>query len=146
MITPNDIDNLITAAGLAEIDVDPNALTLLTWESGPNHIPEPIPNGYNAVYVFFHGNVCLKVGKTSGQNANPRYQSQHYYTKAPSTLAKSLLSDPNYSVMIGDQRPKDWMLANTTRYNILISARYSVHFVGFVESFFILKLNPRFEG
>ena len=43
-------------------------------------------------------------------------------------------------------KPKDWLIANTNRYNILIPEKYGKKFVHFVEAFFILKCDPIFEN
>jgi hypothetical protein len=147
MITQQDLQSLVTAAANAGYVVNVAHLTLLSWNMGvANHIPLPLPNGFNAVYIFEYGNTYLKVGKACGPNANPRYQSQHYYTKAPSTLAKSLLGDTNYILLLQQLEPRNWIIHNTNRYNILIPIQYNTHFVSFAESFFILKCNPVFEG
>jgi hypothetical protein len=146
MITREDIENLVMAASNAGYQVNVDDLQLLTWNAGVDtHIPIALPNGFSAVYFFKHEEIFLKVGMASGANANPRYQSQHYYINAPSTLSRSLLNDPVYSQIIEGQIPRDWIITNTKRYNILIPDNYNKHFVNFTEAYFILKCNPRFE-
>jgi hypothetical protein len=147
MIVQQDLLSLTTAATYAGFQVNINHLQLLNWIAGANtHIPLALPHGFNAVYVFSHGNTCLKVGKACGANAKTRYQTQHYYVKAPSTLARSLQNDNFYSPLIGELTIREWIINNTNRYNILIPDHYNKYFVHFVEAFFILKCNPRFEG
>ena len=146
MITREDIVNLAASATNAGYPVNADDLELLRWEAGINtHRPLALPKGYSAVYIFKNEKICLKVGMVSGSNANPRYQSQHYYTKAPSTLSKSLLKDRIYKQKIGELNTREWLILNTTRYNILIPENYNKHFVNFVEAYFILKCKPRFE-
>lgn len=64
------------------------------------HEPHSLSGGWSAVYVFMLSESygrgvpagpfrVLKVGK-AGPRSNARFQSQHYGTSAPSTLAKSL--------------------------------------------------------
>ena len=145
MITREDIDDLAVAASNAGYNVNADDLTLLVWNAGiETHIPQALPNGFSAVYIFIHPTQCFKVGQ-AGRNSAPRYLSHHYYTTAPSTLAKSLLNDPIYISIIGEQIPKEWIRINTTRYNILIPEQYNRNFVNFTEAYFILKCNPRFE-
>ena len=146
MITQNDLENLINSATNAGYEVDIRHLQLITWNAGiDTHNPMALPVGFSAVYIFKYPNEYLKVGQ-AGQNSAPRYLSHHYYTTAPSTLAKSILNDPVYSALLGNLSPSDWIRTNTTRYNILIPNNYNDHFVNFTEAFFILKCNPRFEG
>lgn len=145
MITRLDIDSLVIAASNAGYQANAVDLQLLTWEAGINtHLPLALPNGFSAVYIFYHLTQCFKVGQ-AGQNSAPRYLSHHYHTTAPSTLAKSLLRDPFYNQIIGNETPKNWIRNNTTRYNILIPQHYNKNFVNFTEAYFILKCNPRFE-
>lgn len=58
----------------------------------PHKPPSKLPSGKFAVYAFFRGKDCLKIGK-AGTNSQARYVSQHYGFSAPSTLAKSIYSD-----------------------------------------------------
>lgn len=146
MITQQDMQDLVNAANMAGYAVNINDLHLLTWNAGiETHNPIALPNGFSAVYIFEHHTAYFKVGK-AGQNSAPRYLSQHYYTTAPSTLAKSLINDPTFMQIFPEQIPSDWIRANTTRYNILIPNIYNKSFVNFTEAFFILKCQPRYEG
>ncbi len=145
MIIQQDIQLLVEATLNAGLEIDENEIELLTWNAGSNtHIPLTLPKGYSAIYIFKYHDEYLKVGQ-AGPNSAPRYLSHHYYTTAPSTLAKSLLKDPIYSLQIGTLLPRTWIIQNTIRFNILIPSIYNKHFVNFAEAFFILKCNPRFE-
>jgi len=145
MITQLDVQLLAEAALNAGLKIDQSKIELLTWNAGiTTHIPLPLPEGYSAVYIFKHPDEYLKVGQAC-PNSAPRYLSHHYYTTAPSTLAKSLLKDPKYSPQIGTLLPRTWIIQNTIRFNILIPSIYNKHFVNFAEAFFILKCIPKFE-
>ena len=147
MIIQQDVQNLVDAANNAGYMVNIGHLSLVTWNAGiATHNPTALPIGFSAVYIFEHPFEYLKIGKACGDNANPRYQSQHYYKKASSSLAKSLERDPIYSPLIGGLTLRDWIRTNTSRYNILIPNIYNKHFLNFAEAFFILKCNPKFEG
>lgn len=54
--------------------------------SAPHRRPSRLPEGRQAVYAFFLGDTCLKVGK-AGPKTAARFISQHYGFNAPSTLA-----------------------------------------------------------
>jgi hypothetical protein len=146
MITQNDIQSLVEAANCVGVGVPIGDLQLLRWNAGVGHIPAPLPAGFSAVYIFKYdiGNSYLKVGQ-AGPNSGPRYLSHHYHTTAPSTLAKSIINDPAFFGLLNNFTPRDWLINNTSRYNILIPNIYGKHFVNFVEAFFILKCNPIFE-
>ena len=58
----------------------------------PHTPPTRLPAGNMAVYMFLLCDDFLKIGKAN-QRSNARFCSQHYGLNAPSTLAKSLLSD-----------------------------------------------------
>lgn len=147
MISQQDIQNVIKAASNAGYQVNVNDLQLLTWNAGiNNHIPLPLPNGFAAVYVFRWNDCCLKVGKVNNKS-NARYQSQHYNPNSSnSNLSKSIINDTEFEALLGDINPGEWLKQNTFRYNILIPERLGKNFVHFVEAFFILKLNPKFEN
>lgn len=146
MVTQQDLQDLVYAASIAGFTADITDLTLLTWDAGiATHNPLALPAGFSAVYIFKNPDECLKVGK-AGRNSAPRYLSHHYHITAPSTLARSLINDPLYTAIIGEQIPRDWIRTNTSRYNILIPNIYGKHFLNFAEAFFILKCTPRYEG
>lgn len=112
------------------------------------HRPTPLPKGFSAVYVFFHGDRCLKVGKAYAKSG-ARFQSHHYSTtRAPSTLARSLVERGPASGIAGltDQNVGPWMLQHTSRLNFLLSARCSPSALALLEAFVQCRLNPCFEG
>lgn len=145
MITQQDIQSLVNAAKEAGFKVNINDLELTVLKAGiGSHIPPKLPQGNSAVYIFEHSDGYLKVGK-AGPKSSARFGSHHYHTTAPSTLAKSLLISPLYKSLFAKPTVKDWIISNTTRYNILIPESYNAHFLNFAEAFFILKCNPKFE-
>lgn len=125
MITQTDLQALVKAASLAGFEISTEDVSLIHWRAGATcHIPTRLPKGYSAVYVFKWNDVCLKVGKVNS-NSNARYQSQHYHpNSSPSNLSKSLMSKPDFQILMRDIEPKYWLVATTNRYNILIPEKY----------------------
>lgn len=148
MITTDDINLLSKVSRDCGFKVNPKDLKLIFWNKGiDTHKPTKLPEGYFAVYIFQHNKNYLKVGKVSGSKNNDRYYQHHYIVKgANSTLAKSLSLDPIYSKKIIKGNEREWILKNTSRFNILIPKSYEANFVNFAEAFFILRCNPKFEG
>lgn len=148
MITQDDLKLFTKISQDSGFKIDSNDLQLLSWQKGiATHKPTILPKGFFAVYIFEHENKYLKVGKVSGETNNDRYYQHHYIIKgANSTLAKSLVNDSEYSKLFKNEDVKDWILNQTSRYNILIPKVYGRNFVNFAEAFFILKCDPRFEG
>lgn len=148
MITQTDLKLLVKAAFIAGFKVDISSLRILIWKKGTKtHIPAKLENGFFAVYIFKHKKTYLKVGKVSGATNNDRYYQHHYIVKASnSNLAKSLVADKNLFREVKERAVRDWIIANTSRYNILIPKKYGAAFVNFAEAFFILRFNPFFEG
>lgn len=63
-------------------------------DRGVPHKPGSLKKGMMGVYTFIFQDQFLKIGIV-GANSNPRFLSQHYNPKsAASTLAASLLADP----------------------------------------------------
>lgn len=149
MINEGHIDALITAAELAGFKKTvAHGLRIDVWKRGEKtHRPKALDKGYFAVYIFKYQHSILKVGKVSGPRNNDRYNTHHYLIKgASSTLAKSLAGSARFSAYVKKDNPRKWIIANTTRYNILIPQKHGPAFVNFAEAFFILKLKPLFEG
>jgi hypothetical protein len=146
MITNEDIVLVVKAAKFSGFkDVKSEDLELNVWNKGlKNHLPVKLPNTCGAVYIFEYNKEYLKVGKV-GQKSNPRYQHQHYRVSSNiSTFAKSLVNDSSNNLT--EEVVSDWIKENTTRYNIIIPCKYDRKFINFVEAFFILKCQPKYEG
>lgn len=147
MISQKDIDQLIQVSKSISFDVKKEDIFLVTWEAGEkSHIPTPLPKKMAAVYIFKWNDFYLKVGKVNS-NSSARYQSQHYNENSSSSnLAKSLLSDEYFHSIVDCDNINFWLRRNTTRFNVLIPESYGKKFIHFVEAFFILKCDPKFEN
>ena len=114
----------------------------------PHKQPKGLKNGYGAIYIFAlvdNGYVeFIKIGKAN-EKSSPRFVSQHYGLKAPSTLAKSLCADEYFkSRGVNEENVKEWMLTNLYRINIRIKASKAA--TELIESIFHYAYRPRFEG
>ena len=106
-----------------------------------------LKKGYMAVYTFALGNEWLKVGQVS-KNSNQRYRYDHYKTDKGSTLARSLINDPE-NCSLSESNVGDWIKNNCDRYDVWIdSSRFSNPKIvlNFVEGLLQYNLNPRYEG
>lgn len=114
-----------------------------------------LPKGKAAVYVFFHGETCLKVGKV-GANSDARFRSQHYLPSgAMSNLAKSLCLDftseqsrffqSELRLGFDAESVADWMLTNLSRVHFFIDADAPTGTVRLLEVFLQCRLQPLFE-
>jgi hypothetical protein len=113
----------------------------------PHNPPSSLPLERMAVYVFMFGHRCLKVGK-AGRKSAARFCSQHYGTKAPSTLAKSIMKRPDVIGVsnLDDKKVKDWICDKTTRVHFLIPSQYGVFALSLLEAFVQCRLQPEFES
>lgn len=147
MITENDIRSVVNACNLAGFTLSTEDLQMIQWEAGVRtHIPTPLPAGNSAVYIFKWQDEYLKVGKVNNKS-NARYQSQHYNSaSSKSNLSKSIQENPEMMEIVGETNVGDWIKSNTTRFNIHIPSRFGKNIVHFIEAFFILKCNPKFEN
>ena len=106
-----------------------------------------LKNGYMAVYTFVSDDGWLKVGQVS-KNSNQRYKYDHYKTDKGSTLARSLINDPE-NCSLNESNVGDWIKNNCDRYDVWIdSSRFSNPKIvlNFVEGLLQYNLNPRYEG
>lgn len=114
-----------------------------------------LPKGKAAVYVFFRGETCLKVGKV-GANSDARFRSQHYLPSgAMSNLAKSLCLDftseqsrffkPELRLGFDAESVADWMLTNLSRAHFFVDANAPTGTVRLLEVFLQCRLQPLFE-
>lgn len=125
------------------------------FHPAPHTRPSSLPAGFQAVYVFLLGDVCLKVGK-AGPKTRARFTSQHYLpNSAPSTLAKSILNNGKRLASLVPQEELDslneadisaWILRNTARVNILMPLDLGLPPLTLLESFLQCRLRPMFEG
>jgi len=100
-----------------------------------------------AIYGFWYKGEWLKVGM-AGPKSNARYTSQHYNPKsAPSTLAKSLLHDHDfsYSKSFNANTIGCWIRENCNRVNILMNSAHGLILLALLEAFLHVRLRPRYE-
>jgi hypothetical protein len=141
------IIDFVCVASLAGVGIGQEDIKIENL-SAPHIPPKSLPAEKMAVYVFYWGNQCLKVGK-AGPKSEARYTSQHYGLNAPSTLAKSLLkhkADMRISEKITKDTVGDWIKKNTGRINFLMPVRVGIHSLSLLEIFLQCRLQPRFEG
>ncbi|MCI8988488.1 MAG: hypothetical protein HFK05_01895 [Clostridia bacterium] len=111
-----------------------------------DHIPYALPKDKMAVYSFVYNNEFLKIGRAF-KRSKARFQSHHYYIKsAKSTLANSLLKDPQMSNLFTAQNITQWIKSNCERFDILIDAKFGKLTLNFIEGLMHHQYNPRYEG
>lgn len=116
-----------------------------------------LPPGLQAVYAFLLGDRCLKVGK-AGPKTQARFTSQHYGMNAPSTLAKSILANPqrlvdllppelrNEVATLNEATVGAWIERNAARLHLFLPTRAGPLALALLEAFVQCRLNPVFEG
>ena len=142
----HEIDTLIQEVSLA-IGKPISRDTYEIVDRGLPHIPPTrLPDGKMAIYMFLLGDEFLKIGKAN-HRSNARFCSQHYGLNAPSTLAKSLLSDSGMSdLKIASSNIKDWIKSNCRRIDIVINADLGVFTLELIEGVMHYKYEPKYEG
>jgi len=147
MCITNSIPDLIRALEICGAQMS-SADIKLEDMGAPHSPPTALPKGKMAVYIFLHGETCLKVGK-AGPKSNARYTSHHYgIDRSNSSLAKSIV---NSHERIGIERMESenvgaWLKSQTRRINILLDSKHGNEILNFVEAFYILRLGPIYEG
>ncbi len=117
----------------------------------PHRQPKGLVKGYAGIYIFIlevenGGYAFLKIGKANPKS-NARFVSQHYGFTAPSTLAKSLCSDPEFiSKGVRPENVKEWMFQKLHRINIRIKISDSTAVTELIEAIFHYKFRPWYEG
>lgn len=150
------IDSFLRVAALAHVQLGPADVRheLLL---APHKRPSSLPRGLQAVYAFLLDEGCLKVGK-AGPKTQARFTSQHSGFNAPSTLARSILSNPqrladllpperrSEVAALGEAQVGAWIEHNTSRLHIFLPTRAGPLVLGLLEAFVQCRLNPVFEG
>jgi hypothetical protein len=138
--------DFVQVAALAGISISLSDIEV-EFFAAPHHPPRLLPSGRLAVYVFMFANRCLKVGKAGSKSA-ARFCNHHYGSKAPSTLAKSLMKRQAGLGVTGldDANVKAWICEHTSRVNFLIPAKYDPFALSLLEAFVQCRLHPEFEG
>ena len=112
------------------------------------HEPGQLREGKMAVYIFVYNDRVLKIGK-AGSDSNARFQSHHYApSRAKSTLARSLLSDPEMvaNEEITESNVGDWIRQNCRRIDIFIDAKLGKFLLSLIEAALQYKYAPKYEG
>jgi len=96
--------------------------------------------------MFLLDDEFLKIGKAN-YRSNARFCSQHYGLNAPSTLAKSLLSDSKMSRSgIASANIKDWIKTKCRRIDVIIDADLGIFALDLIEGIMHYKFEPKYEG
>jgi len=115
-------------------------------DRGIPHKPVGLPIGKMGIYTFLFDGHFLKIGK-AGANSDARFRSQHYGFYAPSTLAKSIVSDAEMdSFDINETNVGDWIKANCRRIDVLIDSNMGIFALEFVEGLLHYLYEPKYEG
>lgn len=95
-----EITDFLSVAKLSGVPISEKDVEIAILNA-PHQPPKVLPKGKMAIYIFFHGTECLKIGKV-GPKSQPRYTSQHYNPNSSnSNLAKSILKDKSMSKIEG---------------------------------------------
>lgn len=96
-----------------------------------------------AVYLFMDGDRLLKCGKTT---QNVRFKYHHYGTRrSTSNLANSIVGDDDYPG-ISEEDVGAFIKSNFLRVNLRLKSKYGKHVLNYMEAFFQLKFDPKYEG
>ena len=140
------VEDFKKVAQLAGVDIPHDSIT---WDKDEKKAHSPcLPSGKMAVYVFFWGDKCLKVGKV-GPKSGARYTSQHYNpNSSKSNLAKSILKHKTELGLtnVTDSTVGNWIKSNTRRVNFLLDQSLGIRVLSLMESFLQCRLRPIFEG
>ena len=91
----------------------------------------------------------IKVGK-AGPKSNARFQSQHYGLRAPSTVAKALLTNVVIWPYLGIKELDadnvgQWLRDRTDRHNFFVDEKdYPI--LSYLEGYLKARLGPALEG
>lgn len=113
---------------------------------GIPHTPGNLPPNKMGIYMFYHVDHFLKIGK-AGPNSNVRFKNNHYHpTSSNSNLAKSILMDETFNYNIDEHTVGQWVRNNTQRIDILLDQKFGMFVLNFIESALHLKYKPKYEG
>jgi len=116
-------------------------------DRGVPHIPQGFGPGKMGVYTFLYEGRFLKIGK-AGPKSNNRFERQHYNPRAAgSTLAASLLADPEMRGLgITEANVSAWIKQNCRRIDVIIDASLGAFTLELVEATLHYKFEPKYEG
>lgn len=144
----NDFKNLITMVSSASGKEINMAHIKIIDEGIPHKFPKKLPLNCSAVYTFYYpkGDIFLKIGKVS-KNSDTRYRYQHYGFQANSTLAKSIVMDPELNDgSITRENVKDWIFNNCQRVDIILDETLGLFALDLIESSLHYFYKPKYEG
>lgn len=156
MITSSEAlrTDLLAATRLAHVPLPPGSLRIELL--GAPHQRPTLPPDTQAVYAFFLGDVCLKVGK-AGPLSGARFTSQHYGLNAPSTLARSLLTRcGDLEGLVSAGRLEElaaldagtigpWLERNTSRVSVFLPGEAGREVLSLAEAFLQCRWKPVYE-
>ena len=116
-------------------------------DRGVPHKPGSLKPGNMGIYTFIFQDTFLKIGIV-GPSSNARFLSHHYNPRsAPSTLAGSLLSDPDMAEYgLTEENIGEWIKQNCRRIDIFIDAGISIFARDVIEKAFHYRFEPKYEG
>lgn len=125
--------------------IDMNKVRIV--DQGLPHTPKSLPPKTMAVYAFIYRTQFLKIGRVD-TNSNNRFRYQHYSPNAAnSTLARSLLSDPDMlSLGLSEQTIGQWIKDNCRRIDIFLDSELGVFSAELIEAILHYKYTPKYEG
>ena len=145
-LAENSLADFVQAAKFANCDLSNNSIDFQILPAP--HRPPSLPLGKIAVYSFFFGETCLKVGKV-GPNSGTRYLSQHYIpSSSGSNLARSLAGSLTWSEKHGfsGENVGSWIKENTARINFTMPEVIGLDVLALLEAFLHCRWKPQFEG
>jgi len=141
-----EFEKLLKSAFKAvEYQIDSERIDVI--DLGCPHCARTLPRGKMGIYSFALNDRFLKIGK-AGSNSGPRFTYQHYKPgSAQSTLASSILSDPEMKkYSLSTDNIESWMKKNLRRIDILFDANFGPLVLSFAETSLHLKYQPKYEG
>jgi hypothetical protein len=136
---------IINVSRLLGREVDMNKVEII--DRGMPHKPHSLKPGTMGVYAFNYKGRFLKIGK-AGPNSNNRFLYQHYKPGAAmSTLAGSILPDPEMEGLgITESNIGEWIKSNCRRIDILLNVDLGIFTLELVEAALHYKYEPKYEG
>lgn len=141
------ISDFVQVSSLAGVPIPANKI-IPQFLSAPHSPPKELTPGKMAIYIFFLGDQCLKVGK-AGPKSQARYTTQHYNPKSSqSNLAKSILKEKERMGLanLDESNVGQWIKNRMDRINFLIDEERGIPLLSLLESFLQCRLKPKYEG
>lgn len=124
--------------------IDKNSYEVI--DRGVPHIPQKLPDGKMAIYMFKYNGDYLKIGKV-GYKSNARFLSQHYLPNSSrSNLSKSILKDCKSYEQLDFEHIGEWIKNNCQRIDIIIDKNLGPFTLGLIEAILQYRFKPKYEG